>query len=153
MTRRKINIGKCSIEECQKDAKQTKLCYMHYSRLKRYGTLEKTKHGVNTTCKTDGCDSEHYGLGYCKKHYTSFVQGRYSKNRVKFHGKSVSLKYNPRNGICSKCGRHGHTHMHHKDYDASNVLKHTEELCPSCHATESHRLRQVLKSLEVKQNL
>lgn len=62
--------------------------------------------------------------------------------RMWFKNKSISLKENPRTGVCSLCRYQGKTHMHHTQYDKSDPLKHTIELCISCHGKESYRLGQ-----------
>jgi len=60
-------------------------------------------------------------------------------SKIRFKGKRVQLDHNPRTGICSKCGKTvesgeiKRTAMHHKEYDESNPLAHTVELCVSCH--------------------
>lgn len=133
----------CKVKECYKKIHALKYCNMHYTRLKRYGTLERTKHGINIGCKFNKCISRHYGLGCCKKHYFSIVNKRYNKNRILFQGKSILLKNNPRKNVCSKCGNKGYTHMHHTKYDFNNILKHTKELCPSCHTKEGWKLGQI----------
>ena len=59
--------------------------------------------------------------------------------RIKFLGKSILLKENPRTGVCTNCGRKypgelkRQTSMHHETYDRQNPLEHTVELCVSCH--------------------
>lgn len=65
---------------------------------------------------------------------------KYNPRQMMFNGKMILLKENPRKGICEWCNRKGLTHMHHTRYDDNDPLKHTVELCPSCHAKESHRL-------------
>ena len=53
--------------------------------------------------------------------------------RMRFKGKHIMLKQNPRTGICSKCGKKGLTHIHHIEYHDDNPLKDTIELCVGCH--------------------
>ena len=56
--------------------------------------------------------------------------------RIRFKGPQIDLDYNPRIGVCNKCRYVGQTHLHHEKYDESNPLKHTIELCISCHNKE-----------------
>ena len=60
-----------------------------------------------------------------------------------FKGRHLLLKTILRKGLCSKCGKNGKTHLHHEEYDDSNPLAHTIELCASCHMNESIRLGQI----------
>ena len=70
--------------------------------------------------------------------------------------KKILLKENPRKGICQKCHRKvgdqylnclgqiaivKQTQIHHLEYHPNDPLKDTIELCASCHACESWRLR------------
>jgi hypothetical protein len=54
------------------------------------------------------------------------------------------MKKNPRKGMCQPCGKTGYTHLHHEQYDDNDILKHTIELCPGCHAKKSWRLGQII---------
>ena len=61
------------------------------------------------------------------------------QSRIVFKGKRVyhALKI-IRIGICNLCRAVvgfdcKRTNMHHEEYDNENVLKHTIEVCPSCH--------------------
>ena len=146
----KINIGNCEIENCIKPRSAARKCSMHYTRLRRYGTLDRTRNGINPYCKLDNCDNKYYGLGYCKTHYWKLVTTpRYSKNRITFKGKSILLKFNPRIGICSNCkksvqkGEIKRTDIHHEKYDELNPLNYTIELCTSCHTKETWNLGQI----------
>ncbi len=61
------------------------------------------------------------------------------KSWVSFKGKTIQLDFEPRDGKCSKCGKiDEHTHLHHTQYDETDPLKHTIELCQTCHGFE-HR--------------
>ena len=53
-----------------------------------------------------------------------------------FKDKRIRLDHNPRKGTCLKCGRKGHTNIHHKKYHDSDPLKDTIELCVVCHRKE-----------------
>jgi len=57
-----------------------------------------------------------------------------SLNRINPKGKkNVSIGFNPRKGVCSKCGFKGKTDIHHIAYH-NDLLKDTVELCRSCHS-------------------
>jgi len=74
-------------------------------------------------------------------------------------GTKISLKENPRKGVCEWCGKKigdeyidyygkvavvDRTAIHHfAEYHLEDPLKDTVELCPSCHAKESVRLRRL----------
>ena len=76
------------------------------------------------------------------KHEFSMKRGNERNNpkQIKFLGKSILLRENPRINVCSECGRcypeelKRQTSIHHEFYDKSHVLKNTWELCVSCHA-------------------
>ncbi len=59
--------------------------------------------------------------------------------KIRFLGKLILLKENPRTNVCTKCGSgypddlKRQTVMHHEKYDQGNPTKHTRELCQSCH--------------------
>lgn len=63
----------------------------------------------------------------------------YIKARTSLKGKIIFNLVNPRSNICSKCGKKypdeltRQTCMHHEQYDESDPLAHTIELCHSCH--------------------
>lgn len=67
----------------------------------------------------------------------------HARKRIRFLGKKVTLPTPPRTGVCADCGRSvGNgikvTHMHHEQYDPSDPLKHTVELCVRCHLKKRH---------------
>ena len=72
------------------------------------------------------------------------VTKKANERRLTYKGKQVMLDKNPRIGICSECYRSVHTgeikrtNMHHIEYDDSDVLAHTIELCAACHR-KKHR--------------
>lgn len=61
-----------------------------------------------------------------------------STKRIRFKGKFISLNLEPRTGVCNLCRFVGLTHMHHTQYDESDPLKHTIEICASCHMKIHH---------------
>lgn len=90
----------------------------------------------------------------CKSCYDSIISrpmlkaiGRY-KETINFKGKTIYYKQNPRKGVCTECGKTGYTHLHHDQYHESDILAHTRELCPSCHAKESWRLGQMVSRIK-----
>jgi hypothetical protein len=79
--------------------------------------------------------------------------------RINFKGKNKRINFNPRKGICSKCGKKIGDHytncfgedailkrtgMHHLIYDESNPAANTIELCNPCHVRE-HKKHSFLK--------
>lgn len=106
------------------------------------------------------------GLWLCKKCRVLYVDSpikrqKWGKHidpkRINFHNKIISIKYIPRKGICSRCGKkkgdeyHGwrnkekvveRTSLHHWFYLVIMPWACTEELCYSCHTKESWRLGQ-----------
>lgn len=55
----RINSGPCKCEGCEKPAKSTGLCSMHYSRLNRYGTLDRSRTRKTSYTHTCGYIVEH----------------------------------------------------------------------------------------------
>lgn len=78
-----------------------------------------------------------YDARYCAKYPERRKETL--RKRVMFMGKDVRLKFNPRKGVCQECGRSvskgeiKRTLIHHLKYDTTDPLKHTIELCLSCH--------------------
>jgi hypothetical protein len=64
------------------------------------------------------------------------------ERQLKFKGKRLLFGSKLRSGICSECGKTTVTALHHTQYDETNPLAHTIELCRSCHLKESWRLGQ-----------
>jgi len=64
----------------------------------------------------------------------------YYKQYIRFKDEQIHVGKFVREGLCQHCGKTGYTHLHHEQYDIENILRHTIELCPSCHAKESWRL-------------
>ena len=61
------------------------------------------------------------------------------KSWVSFKGKTIQLDFEPREGKCSQCDKiDEHTHLHHTQYDDTDPLKYTVELCHTCHMAQ-HR--------------
>jgi len=59
------------------------------------------------------------------------------KSWVSYKGKTVTLNFEPRKGICSICEKEDeHTILHHEQYDDNDPLAHTIEVCVKCHGME-----------------
>ncbi len=58
---------------------------------------------------------------------------RTNKFAFRYKNKTIYLGYNPRKGVCLKCGKEGKTVLHHEKYDDQNPLAHTTEVCYKCH--------------------
>jgi hypothetical protein len=67
------------------------------------------------------------------------LAGKYKKY-IRFKNKQMLIGFNPRRGICSRCGYVGQTTMHHIEYHENEPLKDTIELCRKCHPQEDWRL-------------
>ena len=60
-----------------------RLCYGHYSRLRRYGdgadldtpVVDQKIKPPNRICIVDGCDRKHISQGYCDPHYRRHLRG------------------------------------------------------------------------------
>lgn len=65
--------GKCQAEACGDPAHAKGLCHMHYSRVRRHGSLTPQKVVPRTrstrVCEVPECDSKHWAKGYCSMHY------------------------------------------------------------------------------------
>jgi hypothetical protein len=95
----------------------------------------------------------------CRKCYLRHIANprtnkAHHARRLNFKGRSIYLGYNPRNGVCTECGKSvqkteiPYTQMHHRsEYFAIFPWFGTEELCPRCHADESWKLGQIRPEL------
>lgn len=66
-----------------------------------------------------------------------------NQRRMLFKNKIIHVSENPRTGVCSLCGKEGRTSMHHIEYNDDDPLKHTIEICNSCHMKESMKIHNV----------
>lgn len=67
----------------------------------------------------------------------------YDKRKMTYKGKQIVLPYHVKKGICSICGHHGITNLHHfAEYHDDDPTRDTIEVCRVCHTTESWRLGQ-----------
>ena len=106
--------------------KQFKTTPQHRESQKKYRGIHRLEQ--IESCKNWHKNNPNYQPEYMKSYHVRMIT---------FRGKQVLLDENPRKGTCTKCGNTTMiTHMHHKQYDNSNVLNHTVELCASCHAKE-----------------
>lgn len=75
---------------------------------------------------------------------------RYNTYRIKYKNTSIYLGKPIRRGNCSICnksvakGEIKKTVLHHIQYDDTDPLAHTIELCPSCHSKQTIELEQVI---------
>lgn len=73
INRTKYKYKQCSIDGCNRTAKATGMCVMHYTRQYVHGnphTKMKTgRERVNFLCSHTDCDRKARALGLCKKHY------------------------------------------------------------------------------------
>jgi hypothetical protein len=108
-----------------------------------------------------------YQDGYlCKTHYSKLVgykkrtaeqrkkyNDKYNIRKIKFIDRQIIVSKNPKSGFCSWCSNNIYdgsckvTNMHHVEYDKNNVLANTIEICASCHAYETTRLRMLKKRM------
>jgi hypothetical protein len=81
----------------------------------------------------------------CHKCYSSIIRvpmltsNGFYKEYIRFKDRQIKVG-RVRTGLCMHCGKNGYTHLHHEEYDETDVMKHTIELCPSCHVKESWKL-------------
>lgn len=62
--------GICDIEGCEKPmgVGRRRLCYMHYSRWRKYGDTSFTQRPTGRLCSVDGCGAPHHARGRCATH-------------------------------------------------------------------------------------
>ena len=86
-----------------------------------------------------------------------FYKPLYKGHWLHYKDKILTLKHNPRKGICSRCNKKigdiyidkngkertiERTHIHHLEYNDNNVLENTVELCHSCHTKVTWIIRK-----------
>lgn len=60
---------KCVADDCDREADRSELCFMHYARLRRRGSLKLPTRPL-VKCKADGCEERtNRPHGFCLKHY------------------------------------------------------------------------------------
>ena|SRR5690349_11442504 len=65
-------------------------------------------------------------------------------HQIYFIDKKITVDFIERSYLCICCRFQGSTNLHHLKYDLNDPLKHTVELCDSCHVLwhmEEHYLR------------
>lgn len=73
--------------------------------------------------------------------------------RIQYKGRRFYVSEEMRTGVCSACGKSvekgeiSKTNIHHLEYDDSNPMAHTVELCVGCHSKETWALGQNRKGL------
>jgi len=68
--RPRVNIGKCSIEECPKPAKTRGWCKAHYNQWIKHGDpLYRVKFPLPDVCIIETCDKSPLAKGLCRSHY------------------------------------------------------------------------------------
>lgn len=85
----------------------------------------------------------------CSKCYTKYIamskwRPKYNLRLLKFKDKKVLAERPVRIGVCNWCRAVvpfdcKRTNIHHEVYDDSDVLKHSIEVCASCHGVETRR--------------
>lgn len=63
---------KCSVEGCERNAKNVGLCGMHYQRKRTHGSTDERHRHKRPTCSVVGCWRPHEGRGYCARHLYRF---------------------------------------------------------------------------------
>lgn len=79
MGRKKTNIGKCKVSDCDKDATVAGMCLMHYTRAYRHGdvhVVKKIDKYENDICAIEGCNEKVYAKYLCSKHYDNDYRQR-----------------------------------------------------------------------------
>jgi HNH endonuclease len=73
---------KCSVEGCNRDAKERGWCHGHYQRWYQRGDLTPERPLGRKTegiCATDGCERTIYARGLCSPHYRRLMQHGHQK--------------------------------------------------------------------------
>lgn len=166
---RPVSDRNCSVEGCTNSGRMaTKtLCAMHYGRKKRTGSVGPpgSLYDPDRGCSVEGCEEEHFGRGWCSKHYSRWkVTGDPLTERpvgVNVKPRPVPVPYNwrtmhthlereqgkARRRKCTYCGAQARDWSYNYEdpdvqYEPGNEmpfslkLEHYIPLCSSCH----HRL-------------
>ena len=110
--------------------------------LEKFHKYKSLLFGHENLCKSCQNAMESKGGKYwqAKKRGNEKNNPKNNPRKIRFLGKILIFKENPRINICSECGRKfpetlkRQTAMHHEQYDVSDPLESTNELCTSCHA-------------------
>lgn len=82
----KVSRGTCEIQGCEKPAWATRLCQMHYGRIRRTGSPHPPPVRL---CSVAGCGKKHYGRGYCAMHHARLKTTGSLELRVRRRGCEV----------------------------------------------------------------
>lgn len=93
-------------------------------------------------------------LAVCSNCYNMKINSEYYKHKykskIKYKGRYIYLKHEPRVGVCNWCRKVApfdtpYTELHHDErmYNDSNPLENTIELCKTCHQKEKYRLGEL----------
>lgn len=112
-----------------------------------FGRANICKQCVNKKLRKGGewCESQ----ARSQRKWHPIYNPLHNPKKIRFSGKRILLRENPRTNICSQCGRRfpeelkRQTNVHHIRYDSKNPLDFTVELCNSCHAKLHHVLRKL----------
>lgn len=73
-----MSFTKCSVDRCDRDAKERGLCHGHYQRLRRLGHVQAERPLGRKTegfCSVGGCDRTIYAKGLCAPRYRRQIAG------------------------------------------------------------------------------
>jgi hypothetical protein len=138
------------MERMQVLAKKVRSCFACGSKtsyIVKRGTLEYYQwylnHDKDDNALCNKCDKKYYSNARKNPELVAM----HNKRSLRFDGRTIHLKTDPRIGICNLCRAvRGFdtkiTQMHHEYYDAKNPLAGTLEVCVECHqklTTEQRR--------------
>src|SRR5690625_3348032 len=96
----------CEVTNCDKPIKAKNLCDMHYTRLRRNGSLERTSldHSIITTCLAIGCKNEAKTSGLCAGHYSNLkkVGSPYRPQIIRLCSIKGCERPHQAKGLCNK---------------------------------------------------
>lgn len=67
----------CKVDDCERKARATGLCPMHYARNRAHGSTDlksRKKQEAKPPCSVDGCDSVSFCRTWCRTHYTRWYE-------------------------------------------------------------------------------
>ncbi len=70
-----MDIKKCKVEWCIKEARAKGYCLNHYTQISRHGKIgkPKPKRMVHKQCSISECINDYYAKNYCRKHYAKYI--------------------------------------------------------------------------------
>ena len=79
---------------------------------------------------------------YNKQHH-KITNRIFNPRRFTFKGRVITLKEEPRTGVCGLCRKQGQTNLHHfAEYHDDDPLRDTIELCVGCHIKQHIKNRE-----------